>query len=140
MNANKIRQRWDSLKPAERDAWVDTKVMGNPKYVSEDGEPKRVEPHWAYGPDSEGPFYEGPGYSTDIDAAWEVMSHVQESHPGWRFGLLGGDWHFDHSWQAEFFGHINPSEDYGQRHGKAYMITAPEAICLAALIAVETDR
>jgi hypothetical protein len=84
-----------------------------------------------------------PRYSTDIASAWEVVAKVQRDQPGWRFVLLGGDSRMGRwsgkPWKAEFFGHADPNQDYGQRHGEAYADTAQLAICLAALRATTPD-
>ena len=78
-----------------------------------------------------------PRFSTDIGAAWQVVEKVQADNPGWRFSLLGGD---EGWWNAEFFGHIDPTKNYGQRHSSEYAPTAPLAICLAALRALENKE
>lgn len=103
-----------------------------------------------------------PRYSTDIAAAWTVVKYVQEKNPGWRFSLLGGDvsmgyatakdgsWKRDRNgdlvvveqsreafgWKAEFHGHLDPRKNTGQRYGSEYATTAPHAICLTALKAM----
>lgn len=88
-----------------------------------------------------------PNYSGSIMLAWAVVERVQQLHPGWRFGLLGGDttsifYVFGKprggffGWRAEFFGHEDAEQDTGQRHGEAIADTAPLAICLAALRAL----
>lgn len=97
-------------------------------------------------------LYDLPSYSTDIAAAWLVVAEVQRRHPGWRFSLLGGDvsmGYFDNSpqrgvdessrcafgWRAEFFGEIDPRQNYGDRHGEAWGETPALAICRAVLAA-----
>ena len=107
--------------PASRclDAWVHTDVMGY----------KLPDHNWR---DTHCDCIRN--YPRDISAAWRVVEKIQRDEPGWRFGLLGGDIHF--RWKAEFHGHIDPEQNYGQRHGQAYADTAPRAICLAALRAV----
>ena len=89
-------------------------------------------------------------YSTDIAAAWQVVERIQQLNPGWRFGLIGGDMSMPfetmgktfggfYGWHAEFFGHENPNENYGQRHGEARASTPTHAICLAALAALGVE-
>lgn len=74
-----------------------------------------------------------PAYETSIESAWEVVERMRELEPGWRFGLVcyGGM-----QCKAEWFGHADPEQNYGQRHGEALAPTAPEAICRAALAAI----
>jgi len=107
-----------------------------------------------------------PAYSTDLSAAWDVVMRVQALHEGWRFSLLGGDRTMGYrmnndgsfkrvgrkreivvvptsrcafGWRAEFFGHVDPRKNYGDRHGGAHHMSAPMAIVLAALDAVRRD-
>lgn len=42
-------------------------------------------------------------------------------------------------WRAEFFGHVDPAEDCGTRHGSAHGDAIPMAICLAALQALHVE-
>jgi hypothetical protein len=94
-----------------------------------------------------------PAFSSDLAQAWRVVARLQELNPGWRFMLLGGDQSFGYiggspkkgidyerreffGWHAEFFGHIDPSQNYGDRHASEHADTAPLAICLAALAAI----
>jgi hypothetical protein len=75
---------------------------------------------------------------------FSLVEQIQKDRPGWRFSLLGGDVCFGYKtdkkgkhvrkngslvvdkkkkaafgWRAEFFGHEDPSKDYGQRHASA---------------------
>lgn len=97
-----------------------------------------------------------PRYSSDITAAWAVVTRLQELNPGWRFDLLGGDRPFPtlmdratgqtftgttrhpFGWSAEFFGHEDPEQCTGQRHGTGRGDTPMLAICRAALAATLT--
>ena len=83
-------------------------------------------------------FYQGDekNWSGSIADAWELVREIQAHNPGWRFSILGGDTRFN-GWKAEFFGHIDPSQDYGQRHASEQAATLPEAICLAYLAVME---
>jgi len=103
-----------------------------------------------------------PRYSVEIAEAWKVVWEVQRQHPGWRFCLLGGDVSMGYKrdpaggwvsplvvvedsreafgWDASFFGELDPRVNCGDRHGEAWADTAPLAICLAALQAVESGR
>ena len=119
------------------------------------GEPENWLDPWGSG------LFVGPAeakpYSTDIAAAWEVVAKVQRQNSGWRFSILGGDVSMGYlggdvyrgvdedsreafGWHAEFFGHIDPRLNYGQRHGEAYAETPALAICLAALAATDSTR
>lgn len=80
-----------------------------------------------------------PKFSQNMGAAWEVVAEVQRRNVGWRFMLIGGDAKFG-GFRAEFFGHIDPAQDYGQRHGEAHAATAPHAICLAAIAALSVQE
>lgn len=99
-----------------------------------------------------------PSYSKDTGAAFQVVAEVQRRNPGWRFSLLGGDVSYGYvsgdpsrgvdrdrleafGWKAEFMGHIDPEQNYGERHGEAYADTPALAICRAALAALgDTER
>jgi hypothetical protein len=97
--------------------------------------------------------------SQSIAAAFQVVAEVQRRFPGWRFSLLGGDVSYGYKkkrtrsgnveftadtsrveafeWRAEFFGHIDPTQDTGQRHGDAHADSPALAICRAALEALD---
>jgi len=106
---------------------------------------------WAFDEDSwpgVDASYDALPFSSNTAAAFEVVDCVQANHPGWRFSLLGGDGEDlgkgqllpttagSGQWQAEFFGHADPKQNYGQRHGQAYADTRALAICRAALMAI----
>lgn len=107
-----------------------------------------------------------PSYTSNIASAFQVVERVQEMHPGWRFALLGGDGTMGYyanpdgsikrdgngepvvseneplqpfGWKAEFFGESDPRKDYGDRHGTASADTPAEAICKAAIAAIEEE-
>lgn len=70
---------------------------------------------------------EVPPYSTDIESAWKVVDHLEINRIG-RLELVRLDWGLNLDlWRATFFP--------GAFQGRAS--TAPLAICLAALKAVE---
>ena len=78
-------------------------------------------------------------YSTDIRAAWEIMEkmwpHVQNGGRGThRIQLYRRDG--DNQWGCEFA--IDPQGDW-RTHARACAPTAPHAICLAALKAIEGE-
>ncbi len=138
------------------DAEVAEKVMGLvPCTAPHKGERRPIYCHAR--PTSPSKGGETPAYSTDIGAAMTVVVEVQRRNPGWRFGLLGGDvtmGYFGGSprkgvdessrvafgWHAEFFGHIDPRQCYGDRHGEGRGETAAHAICLASLAALSTGE
>jgi hypothetical protein len=66
---------------AETDALIDIEWIGNPKFDPGQGEvPEHAGVHWAYGPDREGPFYEGPDYSTNPAHAGEARRKADGSY------------------------------------------------------------
>lgn len=80
-----------------------------------------------------------PAYSTDIAAAWEVVEHMN------NLGTKSRDAYFilnksDSGFKVSFYRrkHVGPGQwDYVAYHGTVKADTAPMAICLAALKAVE---
>ncbi len=76
---------------------------------------------------------EAPSYSTDIAAAWKVVEKLQEYNPFWEEdGWL--------SFQLSPAVGVNSKEwyaNFGDSTTGAYGKTAPHAICLAALEAVQ---
>lgn len=105
--------------------------------------------------------------STYIGHAWHVVAEVQRRNPGWRFSLLGGDEQWGYTrrrkagaiisggtdredtytvdktqrsvfgWMARFFGSQDATIATPMSWGESHADTAPLAICLAALKAVE---
>ncbi|MEK8215527.1 BC1872 family protein [Paenibacillus sp. FSL L8-0463] len=65
-----------------------------------------------------------PLYSTDISAAWEVVTHLKSKY--WYFMLSDEN----EGWEASFYW------DPHRPAFEAVSATAPEAICKAALLAV----
>ncbi len=80
-------------------------------------------PDWFYSLEPEYGNMNGPklipSYSTSIEAAWEVVKRMLSKNNIFQLKKIGVDW------EADFA----PHNDYGD--------TAPHAICLAALKAVE---
>lgn len=66
----------------------------------------------------------------NIAQAFEVLCEIQALHHGWRFSLVGGDAGM-RGWHAELFGHEDPEQNTGQRHGSA----ANHSLCMALLLA-----
>jgi len=98
---------------------------------------------------------ETPCYSTNPASAWQLVRDIQELHPGWRFSIVGGDRQMGYidgspskgvdrsrrvafGWRAEFFGHQDPTQCTGQRHGVGEGQTMPLAIARAALAALSS--
>lgn len=101
-----------------------------------------------------------PQYSTGLADAWLVVAEVQRRFPGWRFMLIGGDESYVYrrgkigeaeyvacpeapreifGWRASFFGHIDPTQNFGARHGDEHGETPSLAICRAAIAALDTQ-
>jgi hypothetical protein len=139
---------WSEMSPRERDVLVAEKVIGwkmctfshsRPKHRSSKDFPGTIinnwdskGPHnWLESPDGQSKVYlcgcedvgeEIPHYSTDIAAAWEVVEKL--CHYSERSFLIQKTG----AWLVRFQeGVFMPGE------------TAPEAICLAALKAVDVD-
>lgn len=82
-----------------------------------------------------------PKYSTDIAAAWEVVEKMKTLGfcigLRWENRLCGGNPLVEFDREANYTGH-NPGERNNQHdHGDADAKTAPRAICIAALKALE---
>lgn len=77
--------------------------------------------------------YTGPEYSTDIAAAWQVVEKMRTD--GWRFDLYDSF----AGWRATFGrpGGIDRGENMWVLRASDRHETAPEAICRAALAALE---
>ena len=93
--------------------------------------------NWAAEWDEHGCPHWMPHYSTDISAAWEVVEKMQNTpcRDGDHFcARVEG---FKNAHEAAFFHHLVgiPGDD-GLEYYEARGITAPEAICKAALLAV----
>ncbi len=75
-----------------------------------------------------------PGYSTDIAAAWEVVEKLRED--GWSFHVddVGFNDATEGQWRVMF-----TEATTGNKHVFADGQTAPHAICLAALEAVDGE-
>src|SRR3990167_2036291 len=123
----------------ELDALIEEKVMGHevePRWYDAHGGPlpdpedASIKPHEYYVlPPRTGARYstrEVPYYSRDIDAAWEVLERFATRHL--NLGLQGPGMWGPEGWYVTLgTGHI----------ATAFAFTAPLAICLAALKAVE---
>jgi hypothetical protein len=112
MNREEIIEKWGGMESRERDAWVAEVVMGA------DVVGGNVE-HILGG------FRPVPRYTSDISAAWAVLEHMNA----------------DHYVSVERLADcINSTGDYVcECGGFSGWGTAPEAICLAAIIAKLTD-
>jgi hypothetical protein len=107
--------------PAERrlDEWVAEHVMGQ---TWQGGSPI---------PNYDGRWSWPPPYSTDIAAAWEVVTHMEAVFPG--FDLI--DWPVDgpeKRWYASFGNNLYPPKRIADFEGP----TPEICICKAALLAV----
>jgi hypothetical protein len=134
------RVSWKALSPRERDALVAERVMGWRRYRSsyhpcyallsadllrdgamvDQGAEVPAEPcRDAYG--------RVPHYTTDIAAAWEVVEQFKAD----------GVWFSIESnaveWEADIRTVVNDDDEQVIRLGVGYAMTAPEAICIAAL-------
>lgn len=108
MTRDQIIEKWDGLTPRERDAWVAEVVSPLvPSVLC---------------------FYVLPKYSTDISAAWEIVD-ISAEWGGMEIGCYGKS-------SAKIY--IVCTYTDTAPHQQAVSITkesAPEAVCLAALIA-----
>lgn len=82
-----------------------------------------------------------PAYSTKIAAAWSVVEVMRER--GWTISLE--DWgREDPAWLCVFdhrdYGEFSNGGDDDNSLGEHRDTTAPEAICRAALVALEAQR
>lgn len=119
------------MNDAELNALVAEKVMGWPKLaVEEDADSHRTieyaGDHWAFGPDGEGPYYEGPDFATDGNAMLAVIERMREL--GWCVLIdnsPGGD---DPDCNAEFW----KIQDCDVRR-ETNADTLPRAVALAAV-------
>lgn len=124
MTRDEIITKWDGMAPRERDAWVAEVVFGQDnacdriggclkEMFGEECRCKCDEPRPC------------PHYTTDISAAWAVFEKLRENWlPGLQDCAVFGyrvDLQSDSECRADVGGVIAP--------------TAPEAICLAAIIA-----
>ncbi len=122
MTPDDVRAQWNAMTPAGRDAWVARKVMGWDK------DDHGKDTYCWVGKDA-GKFVDTGNMvwdnewnpSTDIAAAWQVVEKMKE-----RQVCITYLRHPEHPWMAQFLGpEITEA------------VTAPEAICLAALVDVE---
>jgi len=117
MNREEIIAKWDGMTARERDAWVAevvTKVPRERRRINcPDGDRGCAVIHFAY----------YPNYSTDTSAAWTVVEAAEWS------ALIN---YTPTLTRANF--HRNGWAQYD-----VYATKAPEAICLAALLAKLTE-
>ncbi|MDP9676256.1 hypothetical protein J2W97_002251 [Paenibacillus jamilae] len=123
MNRNEVIAKWNSMQPRERDAWVAEKVMG----LELSDNMLAAYPKYRL-PDYPDYFRDVPNYSTDIAAAWEVLEKP-EIMDRIQIGL----------YPTSFGKWIAKSYMAGYENCRIQADSAPEAICLAALIAVLTQ-
>lgn len=123
----------------ELDALVATNVMGwrdyDPEYRGVSGRwfvPSAIDPR-------DGKRRELRAYSTDIAAAWAVVAHMRDAHNyllKLEQFLMNSDEYED--WYATFE-HRETCEEFRTPSALFSQISAPLAICLAALKAVEAE-
>lgn len=93
---------------------------------------------WWTHPDGNQTSVDGlPHYSTDIAAAWLVVENLRDR---WTKATAGADGFtdFEHPFDdAVFFEMLHRNAD--RRWPWAFLYVTPEAICRAALAALETD-
>lgn len=128
MTRDEIIAKWAGLSAREKDAWVAEVVFG-----WEWWEPDGEDAGW-YERLSNAPFYDrvftgrrrGWSPSMDISAAWAVLEALNETH--WVSVM-------------RIAGEVNTTGNYVAEIGEytAGSNSAPEAICLAALIAKLTE-
>ncbi len=118
MSREEIIAKWDSLTPRERDAWVAEAVMGY-SAIKIDGNTFIILD------DKSLPVDFNP--SEDISAAWEIVEKIIQDEM-WINLIVGKDT------DCTIF---SKGKICGEVMGEAKKETAPEVICLAALIAKE---
>lgn len=143
---------WDEMDSRSKDALVATEVMGsdmrhewdNDGWCEDCGaqETRFAQMYW-----DQNPWHQkkhprpvetrcnGKPYSTDIGYAWEVVEKMEAD--GWRFVLHNGVQHPEYTHRADFHDDVRPFVPDG--HHVAGGVSAPEAICLAALRAKGID-
>ena len=140
----------------ELDALVGEKVFGlkvewlpAPEHPHHHGKNVPIEPQTgSYPPNGEGPwcamYWVIPHYSTDIGAAWEVVERVADGHVGTYDAMevllsYGPERCHVKIYDSSPGGYVGPAgEDIPQAPGVGlWASSAPLAICLAALQAVE---
>ncbi|WP_342439275.1 hypothetical protein NSS79_10380 [Paenibacillus sp. FSL L8-0436] len=111
MKRDEIIAKWAGLSARERDAWVEAAVLP----ISEEEARDRRKFSISL-----------PRYSTEISAAWTVMERMNPTH--WVSVM-------------RIAGEVNSTGNYVAEVGEhsAGSNSAPEAICLAALIAELTE-
>lgn len=119
MNRDEVIAKWNSMQPRERDAWVAEKVMG----LELSDNMLAAYPKYRL-PDYPDYFRDVPNYSTDISAAWEVIEkpEIMDRIQVGLYPTSFGKW-------------IAKSYMAGYENCRIQADSAPEAICLATLIA-----
>jgi len=129
-----IEEKWASLSPRERDAWVAEKVMGHKAFKDRATglycEEVKIDGFLHKGIDARRKL---PNYSTDIAAAWPIAEEFKlaliPSKNGWSAGPAEGEIPLDVI-------DVDPAYLNAGSAFWAWASNAPEAICLAALKAV----
>ncbi|APB77422.1 hypothetical protein PPYC2_21810 [Paenibacillus polymyxa] len=116
MNRDEVIAKWNSMPEWERNIWIATNVMGLEKSGMRAG--------WI----KVGNFEHYPkNYCKDMSAAWEVVGSMQDKD--W-WVVLSSETDI---WHAMFF--WDPDQTFTEVDSES----APEAICLAALIATQGE-
>ncbi|WDM22627.1 BC1872 family protein [Paenibacillus polymyxa] len=144
MNRDEVIAKWNSMQPRERDAWIAKDVMCWSVYRYDKDVPERCyymlvnesfdsvvnEVGWNAGErkTEEEAWEDCPHFTTDISAAWEVIEKA-EIMDRIQLGL----------YPTSFGKWIAKSYMAGYENCRVQADSAPEAICLAALIATQGE-
>lgn len=129
MTRDEILAKWERMTPRERDAWVAEKVMGWTK--------ERTGENVWYEPESRlwkpmDHITTLPRFSTDIAAAWKVVEKITKK--GFDVSILVVD-----GYNIDVGIDLYAGDTLVKRLSH-HAPTAPEAICKAALLALEGER
>ncbi|MNW47530.1 hypothetical protein D3C74_248630 [compost metagenome] len=125
MNRDEVVAKWNSMQPRERDAWVADSLPGYPVRMLNEVRNGSFKPEY----DcpvldlGNGRYTHIPRYSTLIEDAWSIVELMKSEFNICTY--MHGEEGFEDGWTVKF-------KEHGFVMG---MPTAPEAICLAALIA-----
>ncbi|MEJ3717073.1 hypothetical protein WGM54_03535 [Paenibacillus polymyxa] len=129
MTRNEVIAKWNSMQPRERDAWVANSLPGYPVRMLNEVTRGAFKPEY----DrlvldlGNGRYNNIPRYSTHIEYAWNIVELMKSEFNICTYML--GEEGFEDGWTVKF-------KEHGFVMG---MPSAPEAICLAALISVLTQ-
>lgn len=117
MTRDQIIAKWNALEPRERDAWVEEVIFGDTSVLN-------VGEYWFCGGNLRFPL---PFYTEDIAAAWTVVNETAK-WGGMDIGCYGKP-------GAQFYVTATHTDTVPyQRTVSVTRSSAPEAICLAAII------